>query len=239
MDGLAQCFLWIDESPTEQENDRIVRENAELQDHIQLLHAAFGLLPVIIRHATHRDSSELAFLRLGIRLFNSAGAAFKLVRSGYYQSALAAIRDVVEIQFLLDLFRRDQQELADWVSLSPADREKQFKPVEVRRKLDAFDGYTERLRGEAYKLFCQYGAHPTPEGFCIISPEGWTQIGPFPSEERVIACIQELAKHFPYACLLFSGQFTSDDAEVLTAKARFLAVLEVWRKRYLVHVNAA
>lgn len=110
MDGLAQCFLWIDESPTEQENDRIVRENAELQDHIQLLHAAFGLLPVIIRHATHRDSSELAFLRLGIRLFNSAGAAFKLVRSGYYQSALAAIRDVVEIQFLLDLFRRDQQE---------------------------------------------------------------------------------------------------------------------------------
>ena len=55
----------------------------------------------------------------------------------------------------------------------------------------------------------------------------------------MIACIQELAKHFPYACLLFSGQFTSDDAEVLTAKARFLAVLEVWRKRYLVHVNAA
>lgn len=124
------------------------------------------------------------------------------------------------------------QELSRWVSLPPNEREKEFKPFKIRQKLDDADGFKERRRGQAYKLFCQYATHPTPEGFCVISPEGWTKIGPFPSKDQLTACVQELAKHFSYACLLFGAQFKSDDMEVLEAKARFLAVHGEWKKRY-------
>lgn len=153
MEPTEQHFLWIDETPTEEENDRIVSADYGLQNHIKLIHTAYELLPVIIRHAKYENEFELAFLRLAIRLFNSAASALKLARSGYYQPALSMVRDIVEIQFLMDLFRREPQELSYWVDLSPKDREKRFKPFKVREKLDKADGFKEERRAEAYKRF--------------------------------------------------------------------------------------
>ena len=66
----------------------------------------------------------------------------------------------------------------------------------------------------------------------MISPGGMTQVGPFPSKESLTACIEELAKHFPFACLLFSGQIKSDNSEVLAAKERFLSMLNTWKSRH-------
>ena len=226
-------FLRIDETPTEEENDRIVLGAPDLQCHLRLIHTAYDLLPVIVRHAEYKTDAELYFLRLAIRLFNSGSSALKLARSGYYQPALSMVRDIVEMQFLIDLFRRDPKELECWVTLPPQDREKRFKPFEVRKKLDEADGLKNELRAEAYKQFCQYAAHPTPEGFRVISPEGLTKVGPFPSEKALGACIEELAKHFSYACFLFSKSFESSDEEVLVAKARFVETYQDWAQRYL------
>jgi hypothetical protein len=84
-----ETFLRIDETPTEQENDRIVQIDPALRDHLKLIHSAYDLLPVLIRHIAHKDASELAFVQLAIRLFNSAASALKLARSGYYQPSLS------------------------------------------------------------------------------------------------------------------------------------------------------
>jgi len=197
-----------------------------------LIYKAYDLLPVLIKHVSYRNDAELALLRLSIRLFNSAASALKLARSGYYQPSLSMIRDVIEIQFLVQLFCRDPEELSLWESLPAKDREKRFKPFELRKKLDLFDGFKHQQRARAYKLFCEHAAHPTPNGFEVISPAGVTQVGPFPSKEALTACIQELAKHFPFACFLFSKQVASDDAEVLAAKASFLETYKVWKERH-------
>ena len=50
------------------------------------------------------------------------------------------IRDVIEIQFLIDVFRRNPQELSQWVSLPPKERERRFSPFELKKKLDREDG---------------------------------------------------------------------------------------------------
>jgi hypothetical protein len=81
-------FLRIDESPTEQENDRIVQADPKLRDHLNLVHTAYDLLPVLIRHVIYKDDSELPLLRLAVRLFNSAASALKLC-SFWLLSAIA------------------------------------------------------------------------------------------------------------------------------------------------------
>lgn len=153
-------FLRIDETPTELENDRLVHGDQELQDHTRLIHAAFDLLPVTLRRAHHRNDDELAFLRLGIRLFNSAASSLKLARSGYYQPSLSMVRDIVEIQFLVDLFRRNPEGLRLWVRLSPRDRERRFKPYEIRKKLDDADGYS-KSSDAAKRTSCSVSTLPT------------------------------------------------------------------------------
>ena len=142
----------IDETPTEQENNRIVQADPKLLGRLELIHSAYDLLPVLIRHVSCKDECELAFLRLAVRLFNSAASALKLARSGYYQPSLSLIRDVIEIQFLIDLFRRNPNELSLWVRLPAKDKEKQFKPYQVRKKLDEADGFKEQQRGRAYSF---------------------------------------------------------------------------------------
>lgn len=67
----------------------------------------------------------------------------------------------------------------------------------------------------------------------MISPEGQTQVGPFPCERTFGACIEEIVKHFTYACVLFSAEFQSDHAEVVAAKARFLGTYANWKRQYL------
>src|SRR5207253_837503 len=140
-------------------------------------------LTALLKHHPDKDGQELQILRLGIRAFNAAAAAMKLGRAGYYQPASAMVRDIVEVQFLVDLFRRDQSRLEAWIKLEPREREKAFRPVKVRELLDDMDGFTKRKRADAYKLLSNYAAHVSPEGFKIIPPGGLTQIGPYPSKE--------------------------------------------------------
>lgn len=231
----SQSFLWIDETATELENDRTVADDDELRDHIKLIHHAFEFMNNVIRKHEYTSDEELTVLRLGIRAFNSAASALKLGRSGYYQPALAMVRDIVEVQFLIDLFRRDSQKLRRWMSANASEREREFKLVAVREHLDRLDGYKEKRRAQAYKLFSSYAAHVTPDGFRIISPAGMTQIGPFPSREVLTALIQELAKHFSYTCVLFGTAIKDPVSEILVVKAAFLRTLDAWAGRYLRH----
>ena len=65
---------------------------------------AMGVLFGFTHDTKARSDDELTIQYLGIRLFNAAAASIKLALSGYPQLALAQIRDVVEVAFLLDYF---------------------------------------------------------------------------------------------------------------------------------------
>lgn len=161
-------FPILDETPIEFENDTFINSDAKLVAHVKLIEAGLLYLNAILKEQPHKSDEELITLRLGVRLFNSAAAAMKLLRAGYYQPALTLVRDIMETGALLDLFNHDRTQLTDWLSLEPKKRDKQFSPFKVRLKLEGVDGRAGREREDAYKRLCAYAAHVTPEGFKII-----------------------------------------------------------------------
>jgi hypothetical protein len=230
----AQPFPWFDESEIERNHDRMVAANLELRDHLRLFHEAFELLHQCLRnHQYENDAEVLTVLRIVARVFNTAGACLKLARAGYFQPAFTMVRDILEVEFLADLFVRDRTHLRRWIAFSPKERRKEFSPVKVRDRLDELDGYKERKRAQAYALLSQHAAHVDPGGFHVISPGNMTQIGPFPSESVLTALFQELAKHLQWACIHLLILLQPSDQSILSAKDKLERTLIAWRARYI------
>jgi len=229
----------VDETRIEAAQDTSIAGNIELRDHVAIINSALDLVSRLPAAHPHRSEDELTIFRLMIRCFNSAASCLRLLRSGYYQPAFTMIRDLVETTFLLDLFKRERTKIAEWRSLPAQEREKRFKPVTVRERLDALDGFSKARRAAAYKLLSTYAAHPTPEGFTIISPESSTQVGPFPNEKLLTSGLQELAKHVTYAAVVISGHADNSSDKVLATKAAFFAAFERWQPKYMPGMTAA
>lgn len=231
----ATPLTWFDVSLIGPEHDQIASAEPELQDHLLLVHLSFDQLFAILKHHPYStdDKETVVALRLGVRLFNSSGAALHLARDGFYQPAIAMIRDVLEIMFLVDLFRRDRTEFRDWLNLDAKKRNDRFKMVAVRKKLDEMDGFKERKRAKAYKLLSNYAAHVSPEGFSIISPGGMTQIGPFVNSGLFKAVIEELVKVMPAAVAHLDAMLTSGAARSGGASLAFYQAYSRWRAIYL------
>jgi hypothetical protein len=233
MEVPVQPFPWFDESLIEAEHDRIVSNNQELQDHLKLFHQSFEVLNQCLRkHSYSNDAEALVVLRLMARVFNAAGACLKLVRAGYFQPAFAMVRDLLEIEFLADLFVRDRQYLRRWISADAKIRKKEFKQVSIRDTLDELDSHTKRKRAEAYALLSTHATHVDVDGFQMISPNSMTQIGPFPSEKILVALFQELAKHLQFVCIHLLKLLHSSEPEILAAAGSLNQTLVEWRKKY-------
>ncbi len=228
----------VDETRIEATQDESIAGSGELRDHVAVINSALDLISRLPAAHPHRDEDELIIFRLMVRCFNSAASSLRLLRCGYYQPAFSMIRDLIETTFLLDLFKREKAEIAEWRSLPAKDREARFKPVRVRERLDKLDGFKEARRAAAYKLLSTYAAHPTPEGFIIISPDRMTSVGPFPDQKRLTSGLQELAKHLTYAAVLISGHADDSNYAVLAAKAAFFTVIEPWQEKYMPEIMA-
>jgi len=229
----AQPFPWFDESLIESEHDKIVAANAELRDHLRLFHTSFEVFHQCLRKHPYADRPEaLVALRLIARVFNTAGACLKLARAGYFQPSLAMVRDIVEIEFLADLFSRDPKYLSRWIAADAKARKKEFKPVTVRDILDRLDGLTSKKRAEVYSLLSTHASHVDLDGFQIISPGNMTQIGPFPSEKILTAIFQELAKHLQFACIHLTKVLKPNAPEILASLKAMNSALIEWRQKY-------
>ena len=223
----------VDESRIEAQQDRTIGETPELQDHVGIINAALDCISTLLRVYDHSDEDELAALRLAVRCFNSGAASLRLLRGGYYQPSFTMVRDLVETTFLLDLFWRDKTALKEWRTLPTKERERRYRPIEVRKRLDKMDGYKEAKRAAAYKMLSTYAAHPSPEGFRIISPNGMTQIGPFPDAGLLTAGLQELSKHLANSAVEISFHVESDDSAVRSAKQTYFDTLDRWCDIYM------
>jgi hypothetical protein len=230
----AQPFPWFDESRIEDEHDHIASNNLELRDHLKLFHAAFELLHKCLKaHSYEGNTEALVILRLVARVFNTAGACLKLARAGYFQPAFAMVRDLLEVEFLSDLFVRDREQLRRWIKIDAKGRKKEFKQVTIRETLDRLDGLTTKKRTQAYELLSKHATHVDLDGFQIISPDGMTQIGPFPSEAILIALFQELAKHLQMVCIHLTKLLEPNDPDILTAINALDRMLIQWRTKYM------
>ena len=79
-----------------------------------------------LSHFTHGyltdDQDKLMVQLLGIRMFNSAGSAMKLLLSGYYQNAATLMRELLETANLVDYFTINPKLITRWRTASDKER---------------------------------------------------------------------------------------------------------------------
>jgi hypothetical protein len=225
---MAGAQLYVDEHRIEELNDKTVDADPELRDHIAIINASFAAFDHILHSYQHQNVNELTVLRLGVRMFNAAGAGLKLARAGYYQPAFAQIRDLLETSFLLDYFKQDPSKIEVWRTSDHQGRKKHFSPHTVRKALEAQDDFIS-TRHVTYSNLSEYAAHPAPEGFVLISPNNMmTQIGPFPDEDRIRAFLQDLARFLASATMTFAGHLSAETAGDLLQRVAYMRAVRDW-----------
>jgi len=80
---------------------------------------------------------------------------------GYYDEALSLVRSVGEIGNLLNLFWADSTLIRSWLDGDSKHRQKEFSPVGVRKRLEAFH-WLVTFDEQHYKSLCELVVHPTP-----------------------------------------------------------------------------
>lgn len=73
------------------------------------------------------------------RVVSNGRAALRLLRFGFYDEALSLCRSMGEVANLLHLFSKDDAALQGWKSASPKKRRTNFRPSDVRKKLEEND----------------------------------------------------------------------------------------------------
>ncbi|AZO61236.1 hypothetical protein EJ078_19740 [Mesorhizobium sp. M1A.F.Ca.IN.022.06.1.1] len=223
---------FIDEASVVAQHDRMIADSPELLAHPKMIDAALDTVHELIAATPYSTRNELVALRLATRCFNDAAAALRLVRCGYFQPSLAMIRDMMECRLLLDLFNRKPQALSEWHTLPEAERKSKFSPPKVRTALGALDGTGSIKHQEDYSMFSKYGAHPTPEGFTVISPNSMTIVGAFPDFGLLTAILEELVRELIRAVEVIGRHAPNDAPRVVGAKIDYLQRLGLWLKRF-------
>ncbi|WP_141683617.1 hypothetical protein [Rhizobium sp. AC27/96] len=185
--------MLLNVSAIHDQNSRYLEHSKQAQENLEMASSCIDTISDFARIEGFSREDDVAILRLGIRVLNDAGAAASCAHSGYYQPALSMIRDIVEVSFLLDLFQRQPERIAEWRTSSEADRKKKFKPVKIRETLDALDGRQENVRKAAYDFFSGHGTHIDPF-MQLVSPDSLTMIGPFANEQIVIGFTFDLTR---------------------------------------------
>lgn len=145
---------------------------------------------------------ELTLKYIGSRIFNAGVSALHLCYTGYYQNSFSIQRDLLEIQFLLDLFRTFPQKIREWREADDKKIKKVFSPVAVRDLLDRRDGFKEKKRATRYHQYCKYASHMTYAGFSLLTNDlRQIELGPFYNERKLINCLHDIAIHYSYAVM--------------------------------------
>jgi len=185
------------------------------------------------------SEDELTVQLLGLRLLNSTGASVKLALSGYYQSAVAQDRDLLETGFLLDYLRTSPHQISVWRRSTKKQRRDRFGPGPIREALDKRDKFKAKKRQESYERLCEYATHPTYRGFKLIAPDGMGNVGPFFDQKFLRAWLEETAKLVVHDVVVLSGHFAAVEPEVDLTQGLFLRAASAWGKRYLGGDSAA
>jgi hypothetical protein len=210
-----------------------IESNEELKDHIYIICEAMNVFWSFTHDHQHKDDDELTIQFLGIRLFNSASASIKLALSGYYQNAFQNLRDILETYFLLDYLRSDPAKISIWKAADRNQLMKNFGPAGIRAALDRRDGLKEQKRKAIYDLISSHATHATYKGFRLTKKKQLGTLGPFFSEDNLLAWMQEAAKMLTHAGIIYGMHFDSVPSALLGVKEKYFEDLRTWRQKYL------
>ena len=127
------------------------------------------------------------------RAVSNARAALKLLRSGFYDEALALTRSIGENANILSLFAHSTEAYERWGSVGGKERRQEFSPVKVRLKLEEL-GAIVPMDEENYSKLCEAFAHVNPH----TKPQAHNilampVLGGFFQEAGVLVTLNELA----------------------------------------------
>jgi hypothetical protein len=211
---------------------KLINDKPDLRDHLSMIHGAMAIIYALAHDHTNATDDELTVQYLGLRLFNLAASSLKLGLCGYYQSAFALVRDVLETATLLDYMRSYPEQIAVWKVSDKSQRITKFGPGAIRKALNERDQFPGNKRKEMYDRLSEYAAHATAPGFQLLAPEGLGQIGPFLSEKYLKAWIEETVKFTVQGAVIFMAHFREVEHQLLLEKVAFLDQATLWRKRY-------
>ena len=210
-----------------------ISESHELTAHVAAIHEALDLLTLFGRLEFARDSKEQPLQLIALRLLNNASSVLKLGLSGYYQTATHLLRDKLELVNLLDLFSVEPDKLEIWRSADEETIRRQFGASKVRLAIERHAQFAGQRRDGLYRVFSVYAAHPTYQGFRLISPGGAPQLGCFFSEALLGAVLIEEARHLSHATLGLSDLFEGLSHEVEVAQIRFVDGLRAYFEKHM------
>jgi hypothetical protein len=212
-----------------------IEQDENLLSHLSMIETSMDLIHYFIIHHNHEnDEDQLTIQLLGIRLFNGASSALRLLLSGYYQGSALQLRDLLETVFLLGYFQTDRKLIAAWRKSDKKTRLKDFKPAKIREALGTRDGLTKEKRDKAYSLLCDLAGHPTYSGFRMLTPTpgGNANCGPFFAHTTMKATLEELTKELVQTGIVFTRFFDEKNSADEEIKNHFLGNFMKWGEKF-------
>lgn len=210
-----------------------IESDSALQFQIEAIETSMTvLIHFSSRHPT-TDHDLLAIQELGCRLNTTLPSALKLVLSGYYLSAAAQARDLIETGQVLDYLSTDRRLIAKWRTAEEYKDRKPFEPKEVRKALDKRDGNKERKRAAHYRDLSTYATHPHPKATLLLrrAGGGLTQGGPFHDDKLLFHILHEIGDSALLAAEAYLRHFSTLMAVDVATRALFLEVVGRWHAR--------
>ncbi len=173
----------------------IITSNHRLLLHLNMIERAMDIANVFRQYPT-KDEDLRVIQMCALRLFNALASSYKLMMSGYYQKSAMIMRDIIEVVFLLELFKTDRPAIKKWRFADKSSRLKEFGPVKVRKALDKRDNFTEKKRSEMYDMFSELASHVNMNATLMLKPKGRDiiQIGPFLDPSSLEATLGEMGR---------------------------------------------
>lgn len=210
-----------------------VRQSQDLVDHLDLMERTMDILDMLRQHHDKSDDGK-TIAQLGMRCFNSFAAAWKLTASGYYQAAIATLRDLIETSELVDYFYGAPEQIEMWRNADPKQLMREFGPSVIRKALDDRAGLGKSRREQIYKKFCTLGSHPTLNGFAMLRPDGMDAvIGPFLDMKLLRPVLEETGQLAARVGFVFNLHLDTTIEPCNQIAHRFLAGAMEYSGKYL------
>lgn len=222
------------EEELRREATMIVANDERLQLHLSVTERAMNMAE-LFRKLPMEDEDMRVVQVLGMRAFNGFAASLNLAFSGYGQNSFLVMRDILETAFLLDLFNSDRSAIRDWRFADKKTRMKEFSPVQVRKNLDARDGFEDKRRGEHYVAYCEFAAHPTMQSDVLMrpQPDGDAVIGPFLAEDFLKVVLTEMATNAIQIGEALNSFLPETDPKDLMVRETFLVARQKWLEEFM------
>ena len=224
--------LYDTEEKIRNESILYIAGNPDCAFQLEIMQTALNMIHDISIENKSEDIDENTIRNIGCRLYNTTSVSYKLILAGYYQSALALMRDLLEVSFLLAWFKNDKSKIAQWRTMSRKDRRKNIDPI-IYNDLDKNDGATERKRAKYHWLFCEYATHITPKFPKLLMLHEKIMIGPFFYDAHLKNCLIELAKLLILCTLPFISLFITLPQDFIKPRMEFLSKIEKWSTEFL------